>query len=168
MFADKDFIEIDKLFNKFGKIQPPEILREIDLPEEWEMGLSSQPTLIKGNTTKVIEYTPEGRIFIGNRRSFSIPKRKPKLSRTQSFTRCSHLVIPPSHEILAAIKKNNQNLKIKIEYNNGKPWHETFAIFDTGAAKSYVDAKMIKYLERKLVIEPHTYIGFNGERKTIS
>ena len=33
MFADKDFIEIDKLFNKVGNIQSPKILREIDLPE---------------------------------------------------------------------------------------------------------------------------------------
>ena len=72
MFANKDFIEIDKLFNKVGKIQPPERLREINLSEEWEMDLSSQPTLIEGNTTKAIEYTPEGRIFIGNRRSFLI------------------------------------------------------------------------------------------------
>ena len=52
-------------------------------------------------------------------------------------------MIPPSHEILAAIRKNNQNLKIKIEYNNGKSWHETFAILDTRATKSYVDVKMI-------------------------
>ena len=112
------------------------------------MDLSSQPTLIKGNTTKDIEYTPEGRIFIGNRRSFSIPKREPELSRIQSFTRCSHLVIPLSHEILATVRNNNQNLQIKIEYNNGKSWHETFTILDTRAAKFYVDAKMIKYLER--------------------
>ena len=34
MFADKIFIEIDKLLNKVGKIQSPETLREIDLPEE--------------------------------------------------------------------------------------------------------------------------------------
>ena len=34
MFVDKDFIEIDKLFNKVRKIQSPDILREIDLPEE--------------------------------------------------------------------------------------------------------------------------------------
>ena len=74
MFVDKDFIEIDKLFNKVGKIQSLKILREIDLPEECEIDLSSQPTLIRENTTKPIEYTPEGRIIIGNRRSFSIPK----------------------------------------------------------------------------------------------
>ena len=47
MFADKKFIEIDKLFNKVGKIQFSKILREIDIPEEWEMDLCSQPTLIK-------------------------------------------------------------------------------------------------------------------------
>ena len=34
MFVDKDFIEIDKLFNKVGKIQSLDILREIDLLEE--------------------------------------------------------------------------------------------------------------------------------------
>ena len=55
-----------------------------------------------------------------------------------------------------------------IEYNNGKSWHKTFTILDTGAAKSYVDSKMIKYLERKILIEPHTYVGFNGEGKTLS
>ena len=27
---------------------------------------------------------------------------------------------------------------------------------------------MIKYLERKIQIEPHTYVWFNGERKTLS
>ena len=27
---------------------------------------------------------------------------------------------------------------------------------------------MIKYLERKILIEPHTYVGFNGERKILS
>ena len=47
MFADKKIIEIDKLFNKVGKIQFYKILREIDIPEEWEMDLYSQPTLIK-------------------------------------------------------------------------------------------------------------------------
>ena len=167
MFANKYFIEIDKLFSKVGNIKYPEILREIDLSKGWKMNLSSQPTLIKGNTTKSIEYTPEGRIIIRHKRSFSIPKREPKFRGTQSFTRCSHLVTPPSHEILATIRKNNQNLKIKIDYNNGKSWHETFAILDTWAAKSYVDAKMIKYLERKILIEPHTYVGFNRERKTL-
>ena len=105
MFAHKDFIEIDKLFNKVGKIQSPEILRELDLPEEWEMDLSSQPTFIRGNTTKPIEYTPEGRIITGNKRSFSIPRKELGLTRTQSFTRCSHLVIPPLHEILATNRK---------------------------------------------------------------
>lgn len=34
MFADKKFIEIDNFFNKVEKIQPPELLREIDLVEE--------------------------------------------------------------------------------------------------------------------------------------
>ena len=42
------------------------------------MNLSSQPTLIRGNTTKPIEYTPEGRIIIEHRRSFSVPKREPE------------------------------------------------------------------------------------------
>ena len=77
-------------------------------------------------------------------------------------------MIPPSHKILATVRKNNQNLKIKIKYNNEKSWHETFAILGTRAAKSYVDAQMIKYLERKILIEPHTYVGFNGERKILS
>ena len=35
------------------------------------MDLSSQPTLIRGNTTKSIEYTPERRIIIENKTSFS-------------------------------------------------------------------------------------------------
>ena len=52
-------------------------------------------------------------------------------------------MILPSHEILATVRKSNQNLKIKIKYNNGKSWHETFAILDTRATKSYVDVKMI-------------------------
>lgn len=34
MFANKEFIEIDKLFSKVGKIQSPEISREIDLLKE--------------------------------------------------------------------------------------------------------------------------------------
>lgn len=46
--------------------------------------------------------------------------------------------------------------------------YETFVILDTRAAKSYVEAKMIKYLERRILIKPHTYVGYNGERKTLS
>ena len=49
-----------------------------------------------------------------------MPKREPKLSKMQSFTICIHLVIPPSHEIPTTVRINNQNLKIKIEYNNRK------------------------------------------------
>ena len=41
------------------------------------MDLSSQPTMIRGNTTNSIKYTPEERIIIGHRRSLCIPKRVP-------------------------------------------------------------------------------------------
>lgn len=58
-------------------------------------------------------------------------------------------MIPPSHEILATVRTNSQNLKIKIDYNNRMSWHENFAILDIGAAKSYIGAKMIKYLGKK-------------------
>lgn len=27
---------------------------------------------------------------------------------------------------------------------------------------------MIKYLEKRVLVEPHTYVGYNGERKTVS
>ena len=54
IFADKEFIEIDDLFDNFWKTQSFKILREINLPEEWKMDLSSQPTLTRGSTTKTI------------------------------------------------------------------------------------------------------------------
>ena len=44
---------IVKLFNKVGKIQPLEILRKIDLLEEWKIDLSIEPTLIRRNTTNL-------------------------------------------------------------------------------------------------------------------
>lgn len=140
----------------FGKTLSFKILREINLPEEWEVDLSNQPTLTRGSTPKTIEYTLEGKIILGNRRLFSVPKKELELHGIQNFTRYTQLIIPPSNEILATIRRNNQNLKIKIDYNNRKLWHQTFAIPDIGAAKSYVDAKMIKYLERKILIEPHS------------
>ena len=155
MFADKEFREIDDLFDNFGKTLSFKILREINLPEEWEMDLSNQPTLTRGRTLKTIEYTPEGKIILGNRRLFSVLKKELELHGIQHFTRYTQLIIPPSNEILATIRRNNQNLKIKIDYNNRKLWHETFAIPNIGAAKSNVDAKMIKYLEKKILIEPH-------------
>lgn len=132
------------------------------------MDLNIWPTLIRGDTTRIIEYTLKGKIIIRNRTSFSIPKKKLEFSKTQNFIRCSHLMIPPSHEILATARRNNQNLKIKIEYNNGKSWHETFAVLNTRVAKSYIDSKMIKYLKRRILIEPHTYVWYNGERNTLS
>lgn len=57
-------------------------------------------------------------------------------------------MVLPSHKLLAIVRRNSQNLKIKIDYNNGKTLHETFAILYIGAAKSYINAKMIKYLEK--------------------
>lgn len=96
------FFEIDKVFSKFGKVQSPKTLREIDL--QWEIDLSIQSIWIKGNTTESIEYAPNGRIILANRRSFF--KKKTELSRTQNFIRCTQLVIPPSHEILATIRRN--------------------------------------------------------------
>lgn len=27
---------------------------------------------------------------------------------------------------------------------------------------------MIKYLEKRVLVEPHTYVGYNGETKTVS
>lgn len=56
MFAVKDFIEIDKLYNKVGKIQSLEILREIDLPKKWEMDLSSQPWGCKGSIFNIYKF----------------------------------------------------------------------------------------------------------------
>ena len=44
----------------------------------------------------------------------------------------------------------------------------TFTILDARVVNSYVDAKMIKYLERNILIEPHKYMRYNGERKTLS
>lgn len=38
-----------------------------------------------------------------------------------------------------------------------------FTILDIWVTKSYADVKMIEYLERRIVIEPYTYVGYNGE-----
>ena len=82
MFDDRDFFKkIDKVFSKFVKVQSPKTLREIDL--QWEIDLSIQSILIKGNTTESIEYAPNGRIILGNRRSFF--KKKTRIKQNTKF-----------------------------------------------------------------------------------
>lgn len=44
------------------------------------MDLRSQPTLIRGNTSRTIEYTPEGKIIIRSGESISIPRKDLNLS----------------------------------------------------------------------------------------
>ena len=70
------------------------------------MDLSNQSTLTSENTTRTIEYTPKGEIILRSRRPLSIPKKELELSRIQSFTRYNQLAIPPSHEILAMVRRN--------------------------------------------------------------